>query len=108
MASNVADTDERRSSWRWSCGHIATQVGTVTGRPQYPNHIHGEIFALGIVICELQGANRNTGVNPSAGPPAARYTAPGIPCNHCTMGIVFSVPDSASLSAIYFKIRMTT
>jgi hypothetical protein len=57
MASSVAKTDERRSSWRRSCGHVAAQVGTVTGRPQYPDHIHGEIFALGIIICTLQGAN---------------------------------------------------
>jgi hypothetical protein len=45
MASSVADTDERRSSRRRSCGHVATQVGTVTRRPQYPDHIHGEIFS---------------------------------------------------------------
>jgi hypothetical protein len=58
----MVDTDERRSSWRLSCGHVAAQVGTVTGRPQYPNHIHGEIFALGIIICALQGANSGTQV----------------------------------------------
>jgi hypothetical protein len=45
MASSVAHTDERRSSQRRSCGHVAAQVGTVTGRPQYPDHIHGEIFS---------------------------------------------------------------
>jgi hypothetical protein len=72
MASSVADTDERRSSWRRLCGHVAAQVGTVTGRPLYPDHIHDEIFALGIIICALQGANRNASMNPSARSSTAR------------------------------------
>jgi hypothetical protein len=43
-----------------------TQVGTVTSRAQYPDHIHIEIFALGIIICTLQGMKRNAGANPDA------------------------------------------
>jgi hypothetical protein len=103
MADSVAGPRGTAARQRWSRGHVAAQLGTVTEHYNVPSSSLAQDLSPREVIHALPGANRSAGANPSARLPAARCTAPRILFSYYTMGSFFSAPDRACLRVIYSK-----
>jgi hypothetical protein len=66
MDDGVAGTRGTAASRRWSYGHIAAQLGTVTEHYSVPSSSLAQDLSPHKVIRALLGANRSAGANPSA------------------------------------------
>jgi hypothetical protein len=108
MASSVADTDERRSSRRRSCGHVASQVGTVTGWPQYPDHIHGEIFLPANSIHSPQERITASSTNPGEGVTGGQLTESADLLATVPSRSAFSWSDRADSRQLFSNFYVTT
>jgi hypothetical protein len=77
-AQGVARPNERWQPQRWSCGHVAGQVGTATGRNSAPSSSPMRYFLSCVVICTPPGTNRSAREDRGAESLVSRYSEPAI------------------------------